>query len=323
VNKSIFNPVFLSLSLVSCLFLLGCSKPKENTWQGYLEGDFVYISSPLAGRLDKLAVVKGQYVNKSDLLFSLESENEQAAQNQASAELAMAKAKLADAKKGLRPSELASIEARLGLTKASAELAHLDLIRQEQLYKEKVISQSEYDRARLNYEANTRSVEQAGSDLKTASLGSRIDLIQAALAQVQASEASKKRADWSLEQKVKKSPAAALVYDTLYREGEFVGSGMPIIMLLPPENLKIRFFVTEESFGKLKAGDKLKVSLSTTSEQLSATLSYFSPQSEYTPPVLFNRDNRAKLVFMCEALFNQAPAGTLHPGQPVDISLSQ
>ena len=321
VNKFILPSIRLIPAFITCLIISGCSKAPETTWQGYLEGDFVYIASPLAGRLDQLAVVKGQQVKKSDLLFALESENERAAQSEANAQLSSAKAKLEDTKKGLRPSELAGLQARVGQAKANAELSRINLSREEELFKEKVISQSDYDHARLTYEANVKTVEQVISELDTAHLGARNDLIQAAQAAVLAAEAAKRRADWAIDQKIKTTPATALVYDTLYRAGEFVAAGMPVLTLLPPENLKIRFYVTEETFGRLKPGDKLAVKLGEKSEPIAATLSYFSPQPEYTPPILFNRDNRSKLVFMCEALFDHAPAGSLHPGQPVDISI--
>jgi HlyD family secretion protein len=112
-----------------------------------------------------------------------------------------------------------------------------------------------------------------------------------------------------------------LVYDTLYREGEFVAAGQPVVSLLPPANLKVRFFVPEAAFAALKAGDSIKVALSGRSAPLDARIRYLSPKPEYTPPVLYNRENRSKLVFMVEAAFDPAAAVDLHPGQPVDVTL--
>ena len=121
-------------------------------------------------------------------------------------------------------------------------------------------------------------------------------------------------------QKSQAAPRAALVYDTLYREGEFVPAANPVVSLLPPENIKVRFFVPEAGFGALKAGDRVRVAL-TGRPELEARISYLSPQPEYTPPVLYNRENRAKLVFMVEAVFDPATARDLHPGQPADVTL--
>jgi HlyD family secretion protein len=93
-----------------------------------------------------------------------------------------------------------------------------------------------------------------------------------------------------------------------------------VVSLLPPENIKARFFVPEAEFGALKAGDRVRVTL-TGRPELEARISYLSPAPEYTPPVLYNRANRSKLVFMVEAVFEPAAARDLHPGQPVDVTL--
>jgi HlyD family secretion protein len=112
------------------------------------------------------------------------------------------------------------------------------------------------------------------------------------------------------------------VADTLYREGEFVTIGSPVVALLPPENLKVRFFVPEPDFAGLKAGDRVRVALTGRAAPIEGKVNYLSPRPEYTPPVLYNRDNRAKLVFMVEAAMDAAVARELHPGQPVDVTLA-
>ncbi|MEY2880285.1 MAG: hypothetical protein RLZZ15_2665, partial [Verrucomicrobiota bacterium] len=138
--------------------------------------------------------------------------------------------------------------------------------------------------------------------------------------------AAQERADWSVAQKTQAAPRAAqpaLVYDTLFREGEFVPAGTPVVALLPPENLKVRFFVPEAEFAALKAGDALRVAI-TGRLALAARVSFLSPTPEYTPPILYNRENRAKLVFMVEAVFADATAARdLHPGQPADVARAQ
>ena len=314
------------MRIPACFLLLvtlfaGCTRTGPKGYQGYLEGEFIYVAAPLAGRVETLAVVKGTRVTAGAPLFTLERSNEFAAQRQATEQLRSAQAKLEDVKKGSRPSEIATLEARLEQARVVAELSGLELIRQERLYKTDVISVGEFDRTRLAHEQQRRAVEEFTAQLATARLGGRTDAVAAAEADVQAASAAKERADWSVEQKAQTSPRAAFVYDTLYREGEFVAVGLPVVALLPPENLKVRFFVPETEFASLKAGARLQVALDG-GATLEARVSYLSPQPEYTPPVLYNRDNRSKLVFMVEALFvDSAVARELHPGQPVDVTL--
>ncbi len=310
-------------AVVAALSLAACTKPGPAGWQGYIEGEFVYVAAPLAGRLEKLSVTKGARVAAEAPLFTLERVSEVAAQRQAADQLAAAQARLADLKKGSRPTELAQLEARLAQARSAAELSQLEFSRQENLFKTNVVSAADFDRARLTHERNLQATDELAAQIATARLGGRSDAIAAAEADVSAATAAKERADWSVTQKTQAAPRAALVYDTLYREGEFVAAGLPAVSLLPPENIKVRFFVPEAEFAALKAGDPVRVTL-TGRPPLEGRVSYLSPQPEYTPPVLYNRENRSKLVFLVEATFADATAARdLHPGQPADVAIAK
>jgi len=94
-----------------------------------------------------------------------------------------------------------------------------------------------------------------------------------------------------------------------------------VVSLLPPENIKVRFFVPEADLVALKVSRPVQVAI-TGQPPLTAHISYLSPKPEFTPPVLYNRANRSKLVFMVEAVFDPTAARDLHPGQPVDVTLA-
>ncbi len=314
------NYFLVSLGCALGLAVLGGCKPHPTTgWQGYLEGEFVYIASPIAGRLEHLGVQKGARVTANTPLFTLERASELAAQREADDRLRSSRAKLEDLKKGSRPSELAALEARLEQGRAAAELSQRDLTRFEDLFKTGAATASDLDKARLTHEHNTRVIDELNAQLTTARLGARTDAIASAEAEANAAAAAKDRADWSVAQKSQAAPRDSLVYDTLFREGEFVGVGIPVVSLLPPENLKVRFFVPEADFAQLKPGDAVQVAI-TGRPPLEARINYLSPRPEYTPPVLYNRDNRAKLVFMVEAIFGGDIGRDLNPGQPVDVT---
>jgi HlyD family secretion protein len=302
------------------LGVAGCRRPAPSGWQGYLEGEFVHVGAPLGGRLEKLAVQKGWRVEPGALLFTLEQASELAAQREAAQRLRSAQARLDDLKKGLRPSELSAQEARIAQARAAGELSKRELDRASELFLSGAIATTEMDRARLTHDRNLRAVEELVAQLTTARLGGRSDAIAAAEAEVAAATAAKDRTDWAVTQKSQTAPAASLVYDTLYREGEYVSAGAPIVSLLPPGNLKVRFFVPESDYASLKAGDPLRVTITGRASPIEARVNYLSPRPEFTPPVLYNRDNRAKLVFMVEAATDPAVARDLHPGQPVDVT---
>lgn len=312
---------FLASTLaLAGLMLGGCQRPPATGWQGYLEAEFIHVGAPLAGRLDRLAVQRGDRVEAGAPLFTLEHAGELAAQREAADRLRSAQARLDDLRKGARPSELATLEARVEQARASAELSQRELERAGQLFQSGVLAATEHDRARLTHERNRGTIEEVAARLATARLGGRTDAIAAAEAEVAAATAARERADWAVAQKTQSAPRAALVHDTLYREGEFVALGAPIVSLLPAENLKVRFFVPEADFATLRPGDAVRVGLTGRASPLEARVTYLSPRPEYTPPILYNRDNRAKLVFMIEAALNPAAAAGLNPGQPVDVT---
>jgi HlyD family secretion protein len=309
----------LLCSAAAAAALAGCSRPEPAGWQGYCEGDYVYVASPIAGRLEHLAVQKGAQVAAGAPLFVLERASELAAQREAAAELQGAEARAADLAKGSRPTELAALRAKLDQARAAAALSQADLARDQALFASRAITASDYDHSRLRHEQDGAAVAQLAAELATAELGGRADALAAAAADIQAARAALAQSTWQVDQKAPTASCAALVYDTLYREGEFVAAGNPVVVLLPPENLKVRFFVSEADAAALRLGERVSVTVAGRPAAIAARVSYLSDQPEYTPPVLYNRDNRAKLVFMAEAAFDPADSAALHPGQPADV----
>ena len=91
--------------------------------------------------------------------------------------------------------------------------------------------------------------------------------------------------------------------------------------MLPSENIKLRTFVPQERLTALRIGSALQVMVDGTKGAFDAKVSFISPRAEYTPPVIYNRENRSKFVFLVEARFDRATAARLHPGQPVDVRI--
>ena len=129
------------------------------------------------------------------------------------------------------------------------------------------------------------------------------------------------RAQWQLDQKTQSAPQGGLVFDTFYEQGEYIPPVYPVVSLLPPGNVKIRFFVPETSVSKLQTGQQVSIQFDGSENSFQATISFISPQPEYTPPVIYSRKTRAHLVFMVEAKVSKTDGALLHPGQPVDIYL--
>ena len=255
---------------LAAFFAAGCSPNSPNEFQGYIEGEYVHVASPLGGALTNLAVARGDGVKAGQLLFELERGSETAAVQQAEKNLAQAKASLA--------------------------LSEAEFARRQQLRNDQgVISAEELDQTRAQ-----RDADQARVESQTAALD---------------------KARWSFDQKQQFAPTNAFVHDTLYRVGEWVAAGNPVVELLPPANIKVRFFVPQAALPRIKPGRTVSVTFDGGRRAYAATVNYISTQAEFTPPVIYSQENRAKLVFMVEAKFSPADAAELRPGQPVDVAL--
>jgi HlyD family secretion protein len=301
------------------LLAAGCGGADSNRVQGYVEGEFVYVASPLPGAVESLAVERGDQVSAGAPLFALESTPEVAARNEAERRLAQARATWEDLKKPRRPTEIESLQAQLRQAQEALALSEREVVRQEPLIEKGLITPAEFDRARTTRDQDRQRVTQLQADLQTARLGARADQIEAAEANVRALEASLAKATWDLDEKHQSAPQAGLIFDTLFREGEWVPAGRPVVAILPPQNIKVRAFVPEPRVGAISAGQRATVSVDGVGEPFVGKVSFISPRAEFTPPVIYSRESRAKLVFMVEVVFEPETAARLHPGQPVDV----
>jgi HlyD family secretion protein len=321
VMKSVRKFSTFVLLAAGALALAGCHRPPQNRVQGYTEGEYLYMASPLGGAVKTLDVERGDQVKKGGRLFTLDDVSEQANLDEVERKLKEAEANLADAKKGERPTEIAQIEAQLKKAHSALQLSVENFNRMQKLFQSGTAAREDFDATKSQRDQDQHAVGQLEAQLKTAELGSREDQINAAEEAMKAQEAAVRGAQWSVEQKAQFAPKDALVYDTLFRPGEFVAAGQPVVMLLPPENMKVRAFVPEQLVGTLQPGDQVKVQVDGVAEPFAGTIRYISPQVEYAPPVIYSREVRSKFVTMIEIRFSEADARKLHPGQPVDVDL--
>ena len=306
--------------LLPLLLLAGaCAEKPAADWSGYAEGDYVYIAAPLAGRLESLAVQAGQHVPKDAVLFTLDAEVERAASDEAAARLASARAQAANAEKGRRSDEIAITEAQLAQAQAQAALAQSDLARQRQLVAQGFVSQARLDDATTAVRQAQARVAELTAALRVARLPARVDERLASQAAASAAAQALRQTQWRATQKQQFSPTSALVADVFFRPGEFVPAGQPVLALLPPANIKARFFVPEAEITHVSAGQQVLLGCDGCGAPIAATVTRIATQAEYTPPVIYSNAQRAKLVFMVEAQPDPAQPGRLHPGQPLDV----
>jgi HlyD family secretion protein len=267
------------IALAALLLLAGCGQDEPQPWLGYAEADNAFISAPEAGWVSRLTVERGAWVKKGDLLFTLDQTSQTAARDQANAAIALAQG------------QLVAAQANLVLTQK-------ELARQAGLMKADAGTKQNYDIAKSNY-----------------------DTARAQVAQIQAQEANARAslngAAYQLSERDVISRTEGRVQDIYFRPGEYAPAMTPVVSVLPPKNIYVRFFVPETEFARLKLGQKVAINCDSCAPNTEATVTFIAQQQEFTPPVIFSIGSRDKLVFKVEA---RAPDGLkLNPGQPVDV----
>lgn len=292
----------------------------QTSFQGYAEGEYVLIGPADAGRLQTLNVARGDTVAAGATLFAIDPTPLLAARDQAASVLAAAQAQAANITVGQRVADRAVIAARQHQAAATLALAQTQLARMRALLGKNAVSRDAFDQAQAAEIVDEARLAEANAALAVADepLGRNAEQIAAA-ATITADRAALDAAQWHLDQATGVAPAAGLIADTYFRSGEMIAAGQPVVSLLPPGNIKVRFFVPESDLDRFAAGTRVTLACDGCGPPIPGVVRYIAPDAQYTPPVLFNRDNRARMVFLLEAWPTQRPTA-LHPGQPVDVS---
>ncbi len=305
-------------SLVLSTLLLGCTQQNSNEIDGYVEAKYTYISSPVAGTLDNLWVSRGVTINKKQLLFQLDKSPQIEERDIAKANWMAARAKLDDLLHGQRLTVVEGILAQKAQAEENLKLSKATLNRYLQLYNQHVIAKEAYDKATTDYKTNVQKLKQINANLAEAKLGARKNQILAQEAAVQSAKSNLKELNWTLKQKTVNAPENGIIFDTYYQQGEFVPAGKPVLSLLSPKNIKIIFYINERDLSHTKLKQQIEFR-SDGEHWQTAKISFISPQAEYTPPVIYSRKSRDKLVYRIEAALPKDKALQYHPGQPVEI----
>ena len=293
---------------------------KAVEWQGYADADFVKAGPTQQGLVTAIHVRRGDKVAKGAPLFDQDDTSDKAAADQAVRQLAQAQQQLANLESGGKPTEIMQAEANLVDAEAARDKAKTDLGRNQALLKSGAASAQLVDQE----QADARSaeakvaVQQAALAQLHAPMG-RPDEIGAQEAAVKALQAALDMARWRLDQRHVASPVSGVVADTLAEPGETLAAGAPVVSILPPENIFVRFFVPEIDLAKAHQGDDVALLCDSCPADLTGKVSYIAPQAEYTPPVIYSESTRAKFVFLVEARPRPDQAALLNPGQPMTV----
>ncbi len=315
------NTILLQLLLPSLLF--GCNArtgPQATlAWQGYAEGRLLYMAPRVQGPIVRLAVKEGDRVQAGDLLFSLDNGTAQARLVLAKASLAARQARLADLQAGGRKEDIAAARQAVAQAEAALRLAQANQARTAALVTKGQAPQARLDKDNAALAEARAALEEQKARLALVRAAARENAIKAAQNDVLAARARLAEAQKALADLTVSAPADAVVQAVMRRVGEIAGPAQPVVALLPPQQVRIRFFVPEPQLGAVHVGDAVALSCDACAAGERGRIVFISDQAEFTPPEIFTRKERAKLVYMVEA--QPAHPARFHPGQPVEVSL--
>lgn len=311
---------FLSWAAALLAALLpGFSAPPPS-WNGYVEADYVYVAAPVSGVIERLAVREGALVAAGDPLFGLEHDRQQALLRAAEARVAAAAAAVENLATGSREAELEVIRAGLARAEAELELAETVLARSAQLTAEGTATAARLDQDRAAQRGAAAQLRQLQAQLAVAQLPARPGAQRQAAAELRAAEAEADRVRADLAERRVTAPAAGRVERLYFAAGEMAAAGTPVLALLPPRALLVRFFVAEAERPQLALGDRVAIACDGCPPGLTATIDHVAAEPQFTPPVIYSREERHRLSFLAEAVLDDDVE--LPPGQPVTVTVT-
>lgn len=311
------------MSLAAAIYP-GLTPPPAYVYDGYIEGNFTYAAAVAPGRITTIAVREGDIVGKGDLLYALDDRAHLAALHTAQAQLAKAQAELENLSTGSRDAETEVVRASLQQAQVGLASAQTRLARSEALLTRGAISQAAVDDQRSAVEAGLAQVAQLEAQLAVAELPARMAQRVAAEATVEAARAQVDLAQSNLQDLTVLAAVAGQVEKLFFDVGEIATSGAPVVSVLQPDAKTALFFVPQAERADLHPGDVVGVSCDGCADGITARITRLASKPQYTPPILYTREARGRLVYRVEAevLDLEGRASGVLPGQPVTVDAS-
>jgi HlyD family secretion protein len=295
------------LALLACFCLASCEAPPNDHWLGYVEGEMALIAAPQPGWITSINVARGARVKPGDALFTLDAVRELAASDNANAQIAAAKEQASQAAAQIVQAQAQQAQIEADVVKYQKELA-----RQEELVRIGGSPRRDLEAAQAAYDS-ARAQRAQTIALQTQAAAAR----RQAEAQARQGEANLTIVEFNLSERTVHALIAGEVQDIYFRQGEYANAGTPVIAVLPPANVFVRFFVPETQVAYLMLGQRVRIGCDGCPPELTGVISFVAAQAEFTPPVIYSVGNRERLVFKAEA--RVASGLPIRPGLPMEV----
>lgn len=292
----------------------------EGNWLGYVEAETMYVAAPVSGRLASRSVDRGASVMAGTALFSLDPVTTDADTARIEAQIAAARAQAGDLTQARqRAPEIAVSRAAEAQAAAQLTKAQNDFTRISALAGKGFASRAQLDAARAARDAASAALAQTRAQVASGQLTTgRGEQIAAARAQVAEAEAALRGQRQRRREIAPVAPVKGVVEQTFYNPGEWVPANAPVVAVLPDDKRKLRFYVPQDRIASVRLGSSVHFTCDGCGGERVAKISYISPRTEFTPPVIYSEHARAKLVFLVEAYLPVSDK-PLPPGLPIEV----
>lgn len=264
--------------------VLAACEDNNKSFSGYVDADLVFLSSDYGGRLAEIAILRGQSVKKDQFLFRLEQRTEAYT---------------------IKMSNFTqtSLLAQRDQIQAQLHFNEVNYRRIAGMQKQNAASQTDLDAALRDLKTSQDQLNDIESKLKSNSVDT----------------ANKK---WQKSRKQNSAVDSGIVFDTYYTQGEFVQPGAPVLSLITKNHIKAVFFVPESQLEFLRLNGKVLIKTDQNPHFATGHIAYISNIAEYTPPIIYSREERQHLVFRVETRIDTPDLEKIHLGQPVTLELA-
>lgn len=335
VKKRIIIGIFLALFVgIGLVVFFGQQKAQKSElyYSGTIEATEANLAFQVSGCVQTVFVREGQAVVKDQILAELDRSEFQSRIEQAVANLDKAVKNqkqletMLDVYEKTLPAEVTRAEASVASARYTLEDARKNNQRYDQLFKNGIVSEKERDMVKLNYDTATARLAEGEALLNLARSNlKKIEAtkqdIAAARSQVQAARAALDQANIQMSYTRLKAPISGIITSRNVEPGEVVSPGREVLSLSDLSVVDLKIFVDETTIGKVKPGQKVEVKVDTFPKKVYAgTVSFISPEGEFTPKIIQTKKERVKLVYLVKVSIPN-PNIELKSGMPADAWL--
>lgn len=312
------NSKILIYTMVCIFTLAGCEDYKDST-KGYIEDEYIYLSTGYSSEIKSIDINKGNKVKVGDILFKVDDYTLRKTGEKLERDKNYEEAILRNMEKGIRESEREIIKLDMDRLESEIVKAESTLERKKKLRDKGFLSKEDIETEELNLVIKKNNLKKIMAELNNKILPARVDELIAQKIKIEKINIDIENNKYDISQTEVKSPVAGIIHDILRKKGELASIGNPVLIIVPDGSKKIKFYINRKRLYKLNINDSILVRVNDINKDHDAIIDYVSPKPEYTPPMLYD-DKNDTLVYLIEAKFRDKnidlPAGT-----PVEITL--